>query len=91
MDPGSQDLTFYDGYYGWYYGYEYSWTTTVTYEVGTLLLDVIDRRATADVADDLLVYRGVAQGLLSQDLEVAKLQTRNATHAIFADWPTPAP
>jgi len=91
VDPTAQDVEFYDGYYGWYYGYEYSWTTTVTYDVGTLLLDVVDRRATADVVDDLLVYRGVAQGLLSQDIAVAKLQIRNATHAIFEDWPTSTP
>lgn len=87
VEQVSEAYSFYDAYWGWYYGYEYLWTTEVEYAEGSLLIDVIDRRERDDIADDVLVYRGVAQGLLAQDSEVIKLQLRNATHAIFADWP----
>lgn len=79
--------TFYEAYYGWYWGYQYAWTTTYEYLDGSLLIDVVDRGSPDDMADDVLVYRGVAQGLMAQDLDVIELQIRNATKAIFAQWP----
>lgn len=79
---------FYESYYGWYYGYLYTWTVKIDYTTGSLLLDVVDQGDLEDIADDVLVYRGAAIGLMAQDIEVVKLQVRNTTQAIFADWPS---
>jgi hypothetical protein len=78
---------FYEAYYGWYWGYEYQWTVEYDYLDSALVIDVVDRRDPDDIADDLLVYRGAVYGLMAEDLDVIKLHIRNATQAIFADWP----
>jgi hypothetical protein len=82
-------VTFYDAYYGWYWGYEYTWTMEVEYDTGTLIIDVVDLGASDGVGDDLLVFRGIAEGLLGSDKDVQLLQIRNAVDAIFEGWPTP--
>jgi hypothetical protein len=48
---------------------------------------VVDQGDRADIGDDVLVYRGVADGLMAEDIEVIKLELRNAARAIFASWP----
>ncbi|NJK31330.1 MAG: DUF4136 domain-containing protein [Deltaproteobacteria bacterium] len=85
----SDEAQFYETYYGYYWGYEYLWTVGFDYQIGSLLIDVVDQGDPDDTADDVLVYRGVAEGLLSEDIEVIKLQIRNATKAIFVAWPEP--
>jgi hypothetical protein len=87
IEAATGAYTFYDAYWGWYYGYEYLWTLRYDYTDGSLMFDVVDRGDPDDIADDVLVYRGVAVGLLGEDPEIIKLQIRNATRAIFADWP----
>jgi hypothetical protein len=83
----TDQATFYEAYYGWYWGYEYQWTVDYDYLDSSLVIDVVDRRDPGDIADDLLVYRGAVYGLMAEDVEVIKLHIRNATQAIFADWP----
>jgi hypothetical protein len=78
---------FYEAYYGWYWGYEYLWTLEYDYIDGSLVIDVVDRGDPEDVGDDLLVYRGAVYGMMSEEIDVIKLQIRNATQAIFAEWP----
>lgn len=85
--PATGVQQFYESVYGWYWGYEVLWTVKYDYIEGTLVLDVLDRRDPEDTSDDVLVYRGAASGLMAEDIEVIKLQIRNATHAIFASWP----
>jgi hypothetical protein len=86
-DKQTDPVTFYTYYYGPYWGYEYTWTTDVTYEAGTLVIDVVDVGPTADVDDDVLVYHGVAEGVLGEDPGVQLLQVRNAVYEIFKGWP----
>lgn len=87
LEPATDAAQFYQAYYGWYWGYEYLWTVNYEYVDGSLVLDVVDRGNPDDDADDLLVYRGAARGLMAEDLDVIELQLRNATQAIFAQWP----
>jgi hypothetical protein len=79
--------SFYTAYWGWYYDYQARWTLVWDYPVGSLMLDIVDPRDRDDTADDVLVYRGVARGLLAGDTDVLGLELRNATRALFADWP----
>lgn len=74
-------------FYGWYWGYQYLWTAYYEFTRGTLILDVVDQGALDDPYDDLLVYRGIARGLMAEDIDVIRLELRNATAAIFAQWP----
>jgi hypothetical protein len=78
---------FYEAYYGWYWGYEYLWTVYYDYIDGSLVIDVVDRRDPGDIGDDLLVYRGAVYGFMAEDVDVIKLHIRNATQAIFSEWP----
>lgn len=80
-------LHFYDSYYGWYWGYDYLWTIGYEFARGTLIVDVVDQGAIEDIEDDLLVYRGIARGMMAEDLEVIELEIRNAMLEIFAEWP----
>lgn len=91
IEPATGTTQFYESYYGWYWGYDAVWTVTYDYDKGSLVLDVVDRGQPDDVGDDVLVYRGAVHGLLAQDSEVIALQLRNATQAIFAEWPTRTP
>lgn len=80
-------VTFYDYYYGPYWGYEYTWTMEVEYDVGTMIVDVVDLGTSADSDDDLLVFRGIAEGVFGQDPGFQLLQVRNAVYAVFQGWP----
>ncbi|HLT34675.1 MAG TPA: DUF4136 domain-containing protein [Enhygromyxa sp.] len=91
LEPASSAAQFYESYYGWYWGYEALWAFNYDYTEGSLVIDVVDRGNPDDLGDDVLVYRGAAYGLMAQDREVIQLQLRNATQAIFAEWPTTAP
>jgi hypothetical protein len=91
VEQATSAARYYEAYYGWYWGYEYLWTLEYDYLDGSLVLDVVDRGDPDDVGDDLLVYRGAVHGLLAEDIDVIELQIRNATQAIFAQWPTSTP
>ncbi len=81
------DVMFYSYFYGYYWGYEFTWTVNIDYNLGTLILDVVSLGENPDISDDVVVYRGIAEGILGRDTDVVLLQTRNAVNAIFADWP----
>jgi hypothetical protein len=86
-DEKTGDVQFYSYFYGYHWGYEYTWTVNVEYAYGTLIIDVVDLGADDDLDDDVLVFRGIAEGVLGRDTDVVLLQTRNAMDAIFAGWP----
>jgi hypothetical protein len=90
QQPTSTAAQFYDAAYGWYWGYEHLWTSDAQHVEGTIVLDVVDRRDVDDVDDDVLVYRGSAQGLMAQDGEVIERELRSSVKQIFAQWPMSA-
>ncbi len=82
--------TIYDGYGPgpWWYGYGWPYAETYTeqYQVGTLLIDVIDGRRRE------LIWRGSAQSRI-QDLrtpEEREKRVREAVRAILERFPPPA-
>ena len=87
VTEASDSSSYYQSYWGWYYGYTTGWTVVWDYAEGSLMLDVVDPGDRDDPTDDLLVYRGVANGYLGRDSDIVQLQLRNAVHALFADWP----
>ncbi len=89
VSSGTETVGFYDYFYGFYWGYEYTWTIDVDYELGTLIIDVVDLGDAPDGFDDVLAFRGVAEGVMAEDQAVVEIQLRNAVNAIFAGWPEP--
>jgi hypothetical protein len=87
VDEKTSDVMFYSYFYGYYWGYEFTWTVNIDYNLGTLILDVVSLGSSPDINDDVLVFRGIAEGVLSREIDVVLLQTRNAVDAIFAGWP----
>jgi hypothetical protein len=87
VDEKTSDVMFYSYFYGYYWGYEYTWTVNIDYNLGTLILDVVSLGSSPDINDDVLVFRGIAEGVLGREIDVVLLQTRNAVDAIFAGWP----
>ena len=87
-DPSKTSVTFYDYFYGYYWGYEFTWTVNVEYDAGTLIIDVVDLGDSPDVKDDVLAFRGTAEGVLAQNQDVRLMQMRNAVDAVFKGWPS---
>jgi hypothetical protein len=87
VEEKTGDVMFYSYFYGYYWGYEFTWTVTVDYGLGTLILDVVSLGSSPDINDDVLVFRGITEGVLGREIDVVLLQTRNAVDAIFAGWP----
>jgi hypothetical protein len=82
--------TIYDGYrpgpYWYGYGWPYAETYTEEYQVGTLLIDVIDGRSRQ------LMWRGIAQARLRElhTPQEREQQVRKAVQAILERFPPPA-
>ena len=96
----TDQYSFYDAYYGWYWGYDHLWTVSYEFSRGSLVIDVVDPGEPEDAmddmnemdeTDDMLVYRGVAWGLMAEDLAIIELELRNAVREIFEDWPEASP
>jgi hypothetical protein len=87
VDEKTGDVMFYSYFYGYYWGYEVTATVNVEYDLGTLILDVVSLGESPDINDDVLVFRGIVEGVLGREIDVVLLQTRNAVDAIFAGWP----
>ena len=87
-EAAETSVTFYDAFYGYYWGYEFTWTVNIEYDAGTMIIDVVDLGSSPNSTDDVLAFRGIAEGVLAKDQDVRLMQMRNAVDAVFKGWPT---
>jgi hypothetical protein len=71
------------GYYGHYYGYGHGWTTVQSYdyEVGTLVIDIVDAKTNE------LVWYGVGTKVLKENNQNQEANIKNAISQIFGQYP----
>jgi hypothetical protein len=75
-------------YWGWYWDYYDYWyeNDEIEFDMGTLIVDVVDSTGSDD-ADDRLVFRGVSMGIIADNPSDAPERVEDAIEEIFSYWP----
>jgi hypothetical protein len=75
-------------YWGWYWDYNDYWyeDDEVQFDMGTLIVDVVDSTKPG-AADDKLIFRGVSMGVVSNNPAEAPERVKSAIKEIFTFWP----